>query len=125
MALLHIAGPQPVIARQLDTEGGDTGSSMMAATWRCSGLKTEGDGAVLDDRNGARATILGGLLYIVGDADPAGAGVSVTPSGGLSATFVEESLRPDSHYTTICRVPVSPFSRLNFPRAATDGSCRG
>jgi hypothetical protein len=94
---LHIAGPQPVIARQLDTEGGDTRIANDGGNLVVLGLKTEGDCTVLDDSNGARATILGGLLYIVGDADPAVPAFR-DPSGGLSASFVEESLRPDSHY---------------------------
>ncbi|HEX3991725.1 MAG TPA: hypothetical protein VHX39_11200, partial [Acetobacteraceae bacterium] len=95
---LHIAGPQPVIARQLDTEGGDTRIANDGGNLVVLGLKTEGDCTVLDDRNGARATILGGLLYIVGDADPTVPAFR-DPSGGLSASFVEESLRPGSHYS--------------------------
>jgi hypothetical protein len=95
---LHIAGPQPVIARQLDTEGGDTRIDNDGGNLVVLGLKTEGDCTVLDNRNGAHATILGGLLYIVGDADPPVPAFR-DQGGGLNASFVEESLRAGSHYS--------------------------
>ncbi len=85
---MHIAGPQPVIARQLDTEGGDTRITNDGGNLAVLGLKTEGDCTVLDDRNGAHATILGGLLYIVGDADPKVPAFR-DQAGGLNASFVE------------------------------------
>ncbi len=96
---LKIAGPMPVIARQLDTEGGGTRIVNDGGNLTILGLKTEGDCTVVDNRDGARTTILGGLLYIVGAADPAIPAFRAA-GPGLSAAFVEESLRPDSHYTT-------------------------
>jgi hypothetical protein len=66
---LHIAGSQPVFARQLDTEGGDTRIVNEGSPLTILGLKTEGDCIVLDNRDGARSLILGGLLYIVRDAE--------------------------------------------------------
>jgi len=96
---LKIAGPKPVIARQLDTEGDDIRIANDGGNLVVLGLKTEGDGVVVDNSNGARATILGGLLYIVHDSDPKIPAFR-DPAGGLDASFVEESLRPGSHYTT-------------------------
>ncbi len=116
---LTIAGPKPVIARQLDTEGGDTRIVNDGGNLAVLGLKTEGDGVVLDDRNGGRGTILGGLLYIVGDADPAVPAFR-DAGGGLSATFVEESLRPESHYTTYLQGAGQPVLATEFP-ARGDG----
>ena len=95
---LHIAGPQPVIARQLDTEGGGTRIVNDGGNLTVLGLKTEGDCTVLEDRNGAHATILGGLLYIVGDADPKLPAFR-DKTGGLNAAFVEESFRSSSRYS--------------------------
>jgi hypothetical protein len=95
---LHITGPKPVIARQLDTEGGGTRIDNDGGNLAVLGLKTEGDCTVVDNRNGAHATILGGLLYIVGDADPKLPAFR-DQAGGLDASFVEESLRSGSHYS--------------------------
>jgi hypothetical protein len=95
---LHIAGPQPVIARQLDTEGGGTRIVNDGGNLTVLGLKTEGDCTVLEDRNGAHATILGGLLYIVCDADPKLPAFR-DKTGGLNAAFVEESFRSGSRYS--------------------------
>lgn len=94
---LRIAGPQPVIARQLDTEGDGTRIDNDGGNLAVLGLKTEGDCTVLDNRHAAHATILGGLLYIVGEPDPAVPAFR-NQSGRLTASFVEESLRRASHY---------------------------
>jgi hypothetical protein len=96
---LKIAGPAPVIARQLDTEGGETRILNDGGNLVILGLKTEGDCTILENRDGARATILGGLLYIVHDADPAIPAFRDSGSG-LWAAFAEESLRPGSQYST-------------------------
>ena len=95
---LHIAGPQPVYARQLDTEGGGTRIVNDGSPLTILGLKTEGDCTVLDNRDGARSLILGGLLYIVQDAE-AKVPAFRNSNASLQASFVEESLRPGSHYT--------------------------
>ena len=117
---LKIAGPRPVIARQLDTEGGDTRILNDGGNLAVLGLKTEGDCTVLDNRAGARTTILGGLLYVVGDAD-ASVPAFRTAGPGLSAAFVEESLRPESRYTTYLRdagrdVAAAEFSVRGYGR---------
>jgi hypothetical protein len=111
---LRIAGPQPVIARQLDTEGDGTRIDNDGGNLAVLGLKTEGDCTVLDDRNGARATILGGLLYIVGDADPKVPAFR-DQNGGLTASFVEESLRPTSHYSVYLQGNGPDISATDFP----------
>jgi hypothetical protein len=95
---LRLAGPAPVIARQLDTEGDDTRIVNDGGNLTVLGLKTEGDCTVVENRNGGRSAIVGGLLYIVKDSDPAVP--AFRDSGaGLWAAFAEESLRPGSHYT--------------------------
>lgn len=95
---MKIAGQRPVYARQFDTEGDGTRIVNDGAPLTILGLKTEGDCVVLDNRDGARSAILGGLLYIVHDADPAIPAFRNTNST-LQASFVEESLRPASRYT--------------------------
>lgn len=95
---LHIAGPAPVFARQLDTEGGDTRILNQGSPLVILGLKTEGDCTVLDTREGGRSSILGGLLYIVADADPQVPAFRSTDAT-LEATFVEEAFGVGKRYT--------------------------
>src|SRR6185312_10787514 len=54
---LKLAGAAPVIARQLDTEGGGTRILNDGAELTVLGLKTEGDCIVLDNRAGGRAAV--------------------------------------------------------------------
>src|SRR5262249_25513950 len=94
-----LAGPQPVYARQLDTEGGAVRIVNTGAPLWVLGLKTEGIATVLDNRAGARSDIFGGLLYMVRTADRATTVPAFRNAGGwLSAAFAEESLRPESRY---------------------------
>ena len=99
---LQTEGPAPVIARQFNTEGGGTRIVANGTPITILGLKTEGDCTVLQAEGGARATILGGLVYIVGDADQS-IPAFVVKDARLTASFVEESLRPYSHYTIYVR----------------------
>lgn len=96
---LQTSGPAPVFARQLDTEGGDTRILNNGSPLDILGLKTEGDGTVLDNRNGAVTSILGGLLYVVYDADPKIPAFR-NANANLQATFVEEAFDPGHRYTT-------------------------
>ena len=95
---VSIAGPAPVYARQLDTEGGETRILNQGSPLTILGLKTEGDCTVLDNRSGAVTRILGGLLYIVHDADPAVPAFR-NDDATLQASFVEESFRTTSRYS--------------------------
>jgi hypothetical protein len=99
---LHIAGSAAVFARQLDTEGGDTRILNEGSPLVILGLKTEGDCTVLDNRDGARSSILGGLLYIVGDADPKVPAFR-NANAVLEATFVEEAFSAAKRYTVYLR----------------------
>jgi hypothetical protein len=99
---LKVAGKSPVYARQLDTEGDGTRIVNDGAPLTILGLKTEGDCVVLDNRDGARSTILGGLVYVVSDANPAIPAFR-NANSTLQASFVEESLRPASRYTVYLR----------------------
>jgi hypothetical protein len=110
---LQTQGPAPIIARQFNTEGGGTRIVAHGTPITILGLKTEGDCTVLQADSGARATILGGLMYIVGNADPA-TPAFVVDDASLSASFVEESLRPHSHYTTYVR-DGTPVLATQFP----------
>ena len=98
---LHIAGSAAVFARQLDTEGGDTRILNEGSALVILGLKTEGDCTVLDNRDGGRSSILGGLLYIVGDAD------SKVPAfrnanAEIEATFAEEAFSAARQVHGLC-----------------------
>jgi hypothetical protein len=95
---LHVAGSAAVFARQLDTEGGDTRILNEGSPLVILGLKTEGDCTVLDNRDGARSSILGGLLYIVGDADPKVPAFRNT-NAEFEATFAEEAFSATKRYT--------------------------
>jgi hypothetical protein len=120
---LRIAGSSPVYARQFDSEAGDTRILNQGSPLLILGLKTEGDGIVVDNRDGARSTILGGLLYIVGDADPAVPAFRNTNSS-LQASFVEESLRAASRYDTYLqdgdgrRISAASFTPRGYGRIA-------
>jgi Pectate lyase superfamily protein len=96
---LSISGPAPVYARQLDTEGGETRILNQGSPLTILGLKTEGDCTVLDNRSGAVSRILGGLLYVVHDAD-VGVPAFRNADATLQASFVEESFRATSRYDT-------------------------
>ena len=99
---MRLAGPAPVFARQYDSEGGGTRIRNNGAPLTILGLKTEGDNVVLDNRDGARTAILGGLLYIVGDADPK-IPAFLNHDASLQASFLEESFRRASRYTVYLR----------------------
>jgi hypothetical protein len=111
---LRLAGPAPVIARQLDTEGGDIRILNEGAPFTVLGLKTEGNGVVIDNRAGARSTVLGGLVYVVRDADPAIPAFR-NAGGTLRAAFVEESLRPASRYTIYVQGAGRDIRATEFP----------
>ena len=120
---MHIAGPAPVYAEQFDTEG-DGGSRIVndGSPLVVLGIKTEGDCTVLDNRQGAHSTILGGLLYIVGDANP-GVPAFRNSGGWLQASFIEESFRAASRYSVYLddvsahrEIPASDFPARRFGR---------
>ena len=93
---MQIAGPQPVQAEQFDTEGGGVRIVNLGSPLRLLGLKTEGIATILDNRAGAHSDIFGGLVYMVREGHPLPA--FLNKDGWLSASFAEESLRPNSHY---------------------------
>ena len=111
---MHIAGSRPVIARQFDTEGSFTRITNQGGDLVVLGLKTEGDCTVLDNRDGASATIFGGLLYIVRDADP-NIPAFLNTSSVLRASFVEESFRANSNYAIYVRGPGQEILARDFP----------
>ena len=96
---ISVAGAAPVYAMQIDTEGGGTRILNNGSPLTILGIKTEGDCTVLDNRAGARSQILGGLLYVVHDADASVPAFRNTDAR-LQASFVEESFSAASRYTT-------------------------
>ena len=68
---VQLAGPQPVFARQLDSEGGGVRIDNSGAPLWVLGLQTEGVATVIDNRAGARSEVFGGLVYMVHNANPA------------------------------------------------------
>jgi hypothetical protein len=111
---LNISGPSPVYARQLDTEGGDVRILNDGSPLAILGLKTEGDCTVLENRNGGRSVILGGLLYVVRDAD-AHVPAFINADGSLRATFVEESFRSASRYSVYLHDQQREVRAESFP----------
>jgi len=103
---LHFAGPSPVYARQLDTEGAGTRIVNDGSPLAVLGLKTEGDCVVLENRAGADTLILGGLVYVVQNADP-NVPAFRNAGGRLLASFVEESFRAASHYSIYVQDPLT------------------
>ncbi len=95
---ITIAGPRPVQALQLDTEGGRVRIVNQGSPLSIVGLKTEGVSTIVDNRNGARTDIFGGLVYMV--RDPGSNDVPAFRNAGsrLSASFAEEALRSASRY---------------------------
>lgn len=93
---MQVAGPAPVYARQFDTEGGGVRITNLGTPLWILGLKTEGITTVVDNHAGAQTRIFGGLIYMVRPGQPLPA--FVNNGGRLSASFVEESLRPSSRY---------------------------
>jgi hypothetical protein len=122
---ISVAGPQPLAARQFDTEGSGVRITNRGAPLSILGLKTEGVSVILDNEAGGHADIFGGLIYVVRDgADQTIAAFHNTDSW-LSASFVEESLRAASRYqvyvgqagdTQRSSVPATSFPQRGFGR---------
>ncbi|MFV3129072.1 glycosyl hydrolase family 28-related protein [Niveispirillum sp. KHB5.9] len=128
--LLRITGAQPVFARQFNSEGTTTRIINRGSPLSILGLKTEGVCTVLDNREGARSDIFGGLVYVVRDGAPATVPTFINSSSWLSASFIEESLRTGSRYqvyvgrdatvglasTLRAAIPVSGFPQRGYGR---------
>lgn len=119
---LRITGPEPVYARQFDGEGSTTRIVNDGSPLVVLGLKTEGNLTVLDNRNGARTQILGGLIYIVQDAVPQ-VPAFINSGSTLIASFVEESFRSASRFAVYLRdrdaqrdVPSASFPARGYGR---------
>ena len=67
---IDIRGPAGVWARQLNTEGPKVRIANDGAPLWILGVKSEGDGTVLDEKPGSTTEVLGGLLYPVTPTDP-------------------------------------------------------
>ncbi|MGA3398209.1 MAG: glycoside hydrolase family 55 protein [Acetobacteraceae bacterium] len=119
---MHIAGPAPVYARQFDSEGGGSRIVNDGSPLVVLGIKTEGDCTVVDNHSGAQSTILGGLLYIVHDANPDVPALR-NRGGSLQAAFLEESFSAASRYRIYLddasahrAIPASDYAARGFGR---------
>jgi hypothetical protein len=116
----QIAGPQPVIAKQLNTEGGGTRITNLGSPFSILGLKTEGITTVIDNRQGARTDVFGGLIYMVREASGTEPPAFINTDSWLSAAFAEESLRPTSRYNVyVSHGPEAPDRAVSvegFPK---------
>jgi hypothetical protein len=97
---IHVAGSAPVVARQLNTEGNGVRIHNNGSPLVILGLKTEGYCTAVSSESGASTALLGGLLYVVRMPGPNPVPAFITVNANLTARFVEESLRPASHYVT-------------------------
>ena len=95
---IALSGKQGVWIRQLNSEGPGVRVVDKGAPLWILGVKTEQDCTVLDNKDGARTEVLGGLVYITGrKADPVIPAFRNTDSQ-LLLSYVEESFNPDSTY---------------------------
>jgi hypothetical protein len=94
---LHIAGPAPVQAVQLDTEGNGVRIDVHGAPMSILGLKTEGIATALRATDGARVDVVGGLIYLVQDS-AAPPPAFITDHSHLVASYAEEALRAGARY---------------------------
>jgi hypothetical protein len=96
--LLRVEGPRPVVARQLNSEGGGVRVMNSGANLSIIGLKTEGFCTAVQTEASGRTEVLGGLLYVVVPPTGPDRPAFATRDAALTATFAEESLVPSSHY---------------------------
>lgn len=97
---ISVSGKQGVWARQLDTEGPGIRISNSGAPLWILGLKTEQNCTVIDNSDGARTEVLGGLIYITGThADPAIPAFR-NRKALLALSYAEESFNANSTYAT-------------------------
>jgi hypothetical protein len=96
--LIRVAGPRPVVARQLNSEGGGVRVTNTGTPLAIIGIKTEGFCTAVETEASGRTEVIGGLIYIV--AEPSGPDMPafVTKDAEITATFVEEALLPSRHY---------------------------
>jgi hypothetical protein len=98
---MQIAGPRPVLARQFDTEGGGVRILNVGSPLWILGLKTEGICTIVENREGARTDIFGGLVYMVRDNPATAVPALHNVESWLAASFAEESLRANSRYSVL------------------------
>jgi Pectate lyase superfamily protein len=136
---MQIAGSRPVVARQLDTEGGGVRILNVGSPLQILGLKTEGISTIVENRQGAHTDIFGGLVYMVHDNPATAIPALHNIESWLAASFAEESLRANSRYSVFLAqespagrktLDVNGFPERGFGRfvpsmaAAPDGATR-
>jgi hypothetical protein len=115
----QFSGVRPVFARQLNTEGGGTRIVNNGSPLWLLGLKTEGIATILENKQGGRSDIFGGLVYMVRQSDSPPPAL-VNNNGWLSASFAEESLQSGSRYKIIAShdgdSETKTFEAKDFPQ---------
>ena len=93
-----LAGQQPVMARQLNSEGRGVRVINRGAPLSILGIKVEQDATAIVNHAGAQTEVWGGLLYTVHPPSP-GRPAFVNHAGGrLSVSYVESAYRPGALY---------------------------
>jgi hypothetical protein len=95
---MEIAGQRLVSALQFDTEGSGVRILNKGSPLAILGLKTEGISTIVDNLDGARTDIFGGLVYMVRDPKGEPNPAFHNAGGYLSAAFAEEVLKPGNQY---------------------------
>ncbi|MEZ5691147.1 MAG: glycoside hydrolase family 55 protein [Rickettsiales bacterium] len=96
---IDISGSNGVWARQLNTEGGGVRIKNNGSPLWISGIKTEHNCTVIENKNGAVTELMGGLIYMVRPYDsprPA----FVNDNSKMSLSYVEEAFFANSVYKT-------------------------
>lgn len=118
----QFAGAAGIYARQLDTEGGGVRILNRGSPLWILGLKSEGIATLIDNRDGAKTEIFGGLIYMVRERTKPDTPAFINTNAWLSASIVEESLRASSRYDVFLS---QRSGRTPADRPAVDFPARG
>lgn len=100
---LHVEGPAPVDAYQLNSEGGGLRVRNAGSPLTILGLKTEGVNTALRTTSGGESLVLGGLLYPT-RAVPERLPAFTVNDGGLDLGIAEVSFSTEQRYRSFVEV---------------------
>ena len=121
---------QKIWARQLNPEGSTITKVINdGGDFYCLGLKTEGDGVVLETRNRGRSLVLGGLIYPSQPVPDRTQPMFICSNSSLSFSVPESCYIPDGSYAIWCRQirdgVVTDFTRAMLPLGRGHSVCGG